>query len=71
MYQRSGKVSKPIADDRINPMTLMQFVRECSAQLNQAGYEDCAFYFDQIVDHIRSGKGLTADPKKVSSILGL
>jgi hypothetical protein len=52
-------------------MTLMQFVRECSTQLNAAGYEDCAFYFDQIVDHIRSGKGITADPKKVSSMLGL
>lgn len=71
MYQRGGKVSKPIGDDRINPMTLMQFVRECSNQLTEAGYEDCAFYFDQIVDHIRSGKGLTSDPKKVSSILGL
>ena len=71
MYQRGGKVSKPIGDDRINPMTLMQFVRECSNQLNEAGYEDSAFYFDQIVDHIRSGKGLTSDPKKVSSILGL
>lgn len=71
MYQRGGKVSKPIGDDRINPMTLMQFVRECSNQLTEAGYEDSAFYFDQIVDHIRSGKGLTSDPKKVSSILGL
>lgn len=71
MYQRAGKVSKPIADERINSMTLMQFVRECSAQLTEAGYEDSAFYFDQIVDHIRSGKSLTADPKKVSSILGL
>jgi hypothetical protein len=71
MYQRGGKVSKPIGDERINPMTLMQFVRECSTQLNGAGYEDCAFYFDQIVDHLRSGKGLTADPRKVSSILGL
>jgi hypothetical protein len=71
MYQRSAKMSKPAGDDRISPMTLMQFVRECSVQLNDAGYEDCAFYFDQIVDHIRSGKGLTSDPKKVSSILGL
>lgn len=71
MNQRAGKVQKPIGDDRINQMTLMQFVRECSTQLNAAGYEDSAFYFDQIVDHIRSGKGLTADPRKVSSILGL
>jgi hypothetical protein len=71
MYQRGGKVQKPVGDDRINPMTLMQFVRECSTQLNAAGYEDCAFYFDQIVDHIRSGKSLTSDPKKVSSMLGL
>jgi hypothetical protein len=71
MYQRSAKMSKPIGDDRISPMTLMQFVRECSNQLNSAGYEDSAFYFDQIVDHLREGKGLTSDPKKVSSILGL
>jgi hypothetical protein len=71
MYQRGGKVQKPIGDERINPMTLMQFARECSTQLNAAGYEDCAFYFDQIVDHLRAGKGLTSDPKKVSSMLGL
>lgn len=71
MYQRGGKVQKPIGDERINPMTLMQFARECSTQLNAAGYEDCAFYFDQIVDHLRAGKGLTADPRKVSSMLGL
>lgn len=71
MNQRPGKTSKSMADDRINPMTLMQFARECSNQLNGAGYNDCAFYFDQIVDHLREGRGLTADPKKVSSILGL
>lgn len=71
MYQRSAKMSKPASDDRISSMTLLQFIRECSNQLNDAGYEDCAFYFDQIVDHLRSGKGLSSDPKKVSSILGL
>jgi hypothetical protein len=71
MYQRGGKVQKPIGDDRINPMTLMQFTRECAAQLNGAGHEDSAFYFEQIVEYLRSGKGLTSDPKKVSSILGL
>lgn len=71
MYQRGGKVSKPIGDERISPMILMQFARECATQLNGAGYEDSAFYFEQIVDHLRAGKGLTADPRKVSSILGL
>jgi hypothetical protein len=71
MYQRAAKMSKPVGDDRINPMTLLQFVRECSNQLNVAGHDDCAFYFDQIVDYLREGKGLTSDPKKVSSILGL
>ena len=71
MYQRSGKTSKGLSDPSFNAMTVMQFVRECSAQLNEAGYDDCAFYFDQIVEHLRAGKGLTSDPKKVSSILGL
>ena len=71
MYQRGGKASKPMGDDRINSMTLMQFVRECATQLNGAGYDDSAFYFEQIVDHLRTGKGLTSDPRKVSSILGL
>jgi hypothetical protein len=71
MYQRGGKVSKPIGDERINPMTLMQFARECANQLNGAGEEDAAHYFEQIVDHLRTGAGLTADPRKVSSILGL
>tara|TARA_R110000822_G_scaffold5031_13_gene21880 strand:+ start:6362 stop:6577 length:216 start_codon:yes stop_codon:yes gene_type:complete len=71
MNQRAAKMSKPIGDERINPMTLMQFTRECARQLNGAGYEDSAFYFEQIVDHLRAGKGLTADPRKVSSILGL
>lgn len=71
MNQRAGKMSKSMGDERINPMILMQFARECAVQLNGAGYEDSAFYFEQIVDHLRSGKGLTADPRKVSSILGL
>lgn len=71
MYQRGGKVQKGIGDERINPMTLMQFARECAAQLNGAGEQDAAHYFEQIVDHLRTGGGLTADPRKVSSILGL
>ena len=55
MNQRAAKMSKPIGDERINPMTLMQFTRECARQLNGAGYEDSAFYFEQIVDHLRAG----------------
>jgi hypothetical protein len=69
--QRPGKYNKSIADPSYNAMTLVQFMRECASQLFDNGNEDAAFYFDQIVEHLRSGKGLTSDPRKVSSILGL
>ena len=69
--QRPGKMSKSIADPSFNAMSLVQFMRECATQLNGAGNDDAAFYFEQVVDHLRTGKGLTSDPRKVSSILGL
>lgn len=71
MYQRSAKMSKPMGDETISPMLLTQFVKECKIQLESAGYEDCAFYFEQIEDALREGKRITTDPRKVSSILGL
>lgn len=71
MYQRSAKMSKPVGDGSISPMLLTRFVKECKNQLESVGYEDCAFYFEQIEEALRNGKSLTADPKKVSSILGL
>lgn len=71
MYQRSAKMSKPVGDGSISPMLLTQFIKECKNQLESVGYEDCAFYFEQIEEALRNGKSLTADPKKVSSILGL
>lgn len=71
MYQRSAKMSKPMGDGTISPMLLTQFVKQCKLQLESAGYEDCAFYFEQIEDSLREGKSITSDPKKVQRILGL
>ena len=71
MYQRSAKMSKPVGDGRIDPMSLTRFMKECKNQLESAGYEDCAFYFEQIEEALREGKSITADPRKVSQMLGL
>ena len=69
-FQRPARVSKPMSD-MITPRTLLAFFDECAKQLNSEGKEDEAFYFEQVADYLRSGKDISSDPRKITTILGL
>jgi len=49
----------------------MIFFKYAAELLNEQGYEDPAFYFEQVVDHMRSGGGLPVDKRAVEKVLGL
>lgn len=55
----------------INPQNLISVLKEASSQLGANKEHDAAFFFDQIVDWIRSGKSLSSDSKQVSKMLGI
>jgi hypothetical protein len=55
----------------INPQNLIRVLNEGSTQLTDSGEKAAAFFFDQIVEWIRSGKPLSSEQKTVSKMLGL
>ena len=69
MNQRPGKTHKASGMDNMFGMKQLQFFKACKQQLEAAGYEDAAFYFEQCEDWLREGKSL--DANKASTILGL
>jgi hypothetical protein len=69
MNQRAGKTYKASGMDNGFAMKQLQFFKACKQQLEAAGYEDAAFYFEQCEDWLREGKSL--DAGKAASILGL
>ncbi len=70
MNQRFAKTMKRDVTT-INPQNLISVLNEASTQLLDSKEKAAAFYFDQIVDWIRSGKSLSSDNKTVSKMLGL
>ena len=68
--QRSGKTHAAATNDR-SGMGTLQFFKSAAEALTEAGYEDEAFYFEQVVDHLRSGGGLPSDKRAVEKVLGL
>ena len=71
MNQRRGKYSKHMDGPGITAMQMMKFVVTIKEQLNDSGYTDPAYYFEQVEQYLRDGGMPTTDPKKVSSLLGL
>jgi len=69
MNQRKGKTYRASGMDDHSGMRQMQFIKACKVALENSGYADAAFYFEQIEDWIRAGKSL--DPAKADRILGL
>jgi hypothetical protein len=47
---------------------LINFFKSAAAELFDSGYEDPAFYFDQVAEHLRNGGNLN---ESVTKILGL
>lgn len=69
MNQRRAKTYKATGMDDHQGMRQVQFIKACKVALESSGYDDAAYYFEQIEDWIRAGKSL--DPSKAARILGL
>ena len=70
MYQRAAK-TKPASMTSMDGMAQVAFFRIAKEELTKAGYEDPAFYFEQVEDWLRSGKGLPSSAHEVGKVLGL
>ena len=68
--QRSGNTYRAAATDNCGMRTL-QFYKSAVEALNGAGYDDAAFYFEQVVDHLRDGGSLPKDKREAEKVLGL
>jgi hypothetical protein len=69
--QRAGKTHKAAASDGLHDMKLKNFFRECKNILKNSNEPDSAFYFEQLEEHMMSGKPLPSDSKEISRVLGL
>ena len=75
MWQRANRELKEINmtmdSDGINLRKMTRLMQECAEELEKAGYEDPAYYFEQIEDLLRSGKKLPITEREVGKALGL
>lgn len=67
--QRPGNLQKPL--DRNGDMQVYKFFKTAAMILNDSGKEDEAFYFEQMVDWLRSGKPLPTSEESIIKALGL
>lgn len=70
MNQRAGKTYRAASNDN-SGMGTMLFFKYAAEALTESGYEDEAFYFEQIEDHLRDGGGLPQDKRSIEKVLGL
>jgi hypothetical protein len=68
--QRSGKTYRAASNDNSGRGTML-FFKYAAELLNEEGYADEAFYFEQVVDHLVFGGGLPTDKRAVEKVLGL
>ena len=67
--QRPGKVEKKL--DRNGDMQVYKFFKTAAKLLNEEGKEDEAFYMEQMVDWLQSGKPLPTSEESITKALGL
>ena len=67
--QRKGKLQTPL--DRNGDMQVYKFFKTAAKLLNESGKEDEAFYMEQMVDWIQSGKQLPTSEETIIKALGL
>ena len=67
--QRNGKWKSATLRDG-SGMQTVTFFKNAKNVLQEMGHDDAAFYFEQIEDHLRSGKGLPTD-ESIGSVLGV
>jgi len=67
--QRPGKYEKKL--DRNGDMQVFKFFKVASKVLEDAGKEDEAFYMEQMVDWLKSGKPLPTSEEQITRALGV
>ena len=67
--QRPGKIEKKL--DRNGDMQIYKFFKTAAKLLNDDGKEDEAFYMEQMVDYLQSGKPLPTSEESIIKALGL
>lgn len=67
--QRPGKLQKPL--DRNGDMQVFKFFKTAAKLLNESGKEDEAFYMEQMVDYLKSGKPLPTSEDEIVRALGI
>ena len=68
--QRPGKWKRATLRDG-GDMRTYEFFKVAAEALKECGHEDPSFYFEQVVEHLREGKGLPSEKRRVESVLGL
>lgn len=69
--QRGGKTYRAAANDGMQEMILRNFFRSCKEILEDNDEADAAFYFEQVMDRINSGKSLPTDRREIERLLGV
>ena len=67
--QRPGKFEKKL--DRNGDMQVYKFFKTAAKLLNDEGKEDEAFYMEQMVEWLQSGKPLPTSEASIIKALGL
>lgn len=75
MWQRGNRELKEINmtmdSDGINLRKMTSLMQECAEELEKAGYEDPAYYFNQVVDYLQDEYSPNRGLDTASRILGL
>lgn len=75
MWQRGNRELKEINmtmdSDGINLRKMTSLMQECAEELEKAGYEDPAYYFNQVVDYLQDEYSPNRGFDTASRILGL
>ena len=68
--QRPGKWKSATLRDG-SGMQTVTFFKIAKNLLEEYGHEDAAFYFEQVEEHLRSGKGLPSSEREIGRVLGV
>ena len=77
MWQRPNRQLKsetmmsPMDSDGVNLRKMTRLMQECAEELEKAGYEDPAYYFNQVVDYLQEEYSIKRGFDPASKILGL
>jgi len=69
--QRAGKTHKAALSDGSAEMRLRDFFRTAQQILESEGYDDAAFYFEQVKDHLNDGGTLPTNRQEIVRLLGV